>query len=446
MASRATLAAEKKKREAAANAPKVIDPSAMSWEDYRDALAKKKGKALSPTNIKVAKEEWTKAQAYKSTDSDSLEAQNARAQAAEKDAAVKAAREKALGSQGFQETPSGGTINSQPGTVEDFGTTLKGARAELKKMAPEMRLALAKRLTDAGYPAPLTNVYTDSLLSAYQSAISAAQSAYTANKEFGTLNSYLDDRITQQAAINAAGGGTGKATSYFDKTVFDDTMAANYISSEIKQFLNRDATQQEITSLTKQLKDAQKKNPDRISVDAKGNRTTIRGLDPQGFLDGLIKALPEYTAKQEGKAGTTVENAIATARANGIEPDQSQIDAWRNRVKAGEDINTIQHEIRGIAALGQPDSIKKMLASGTDLGTIYQPYKNAMQSILEIPASQIKLDDNALRMAIGPDKEMNLYEYQKALRQDPRWQYTENAKTDVANSVQKVLQDFGFMG
>jgi hypothetical protein len=56
------------------------------------------------------------------------------------------------------------------------------------------------------------------------------------------------------------------------------------------------------------------------------------------------------------------------------------------------------------------------------------------------------LNDPTLRMAIGPDKEMPLYEYQKALKQDVRWQYTNNAKEDVSNSVQKVLRDFGFHG
>ena len=49
-------------------------------------------------------------------------------------------------------------------------------------------------------------------------------------------------------------------------------------------------------------------------------------------------------------------------------------------------------------------------------------------------------------MAIAGDKPMNLYDYQNALRKDNRWQYTQNAKTDVANSVQQVLKDFGFVG
>jgi hypothetical protein len=69
-----------------------------------------------------------------------------------------------------------------------------------------------------------------------------------------------------------------------------------------------------------------------------------------------------------------------------------------------------------------------------------------MAAILEINADSINVNDPTLRMGIGADKEMPLYEYQRALKQDARWQYTDNAKEDVSNSVQRVLRDFGFMG
>jgi membrane protein required for beta-lactamase induction len=39
-----------------------------------------------------------------------------------------------------------------------------------------------------------------------------------------------------------------------------------------------------------------------------------------------------------------------------------------------------------------------------------------------------------------------LYDFQRALRKDARWQYTNNAREDVFQSVGKVLQDFGFQG
>ena len=111
-----------------------------------------------------------------------------------------------------------------------------------------------------------------------------------------------------------------------------------------------------------------------------------------------------------------------------------------------EDIKVINNEIRNIAGLGMPDNVKKLLSQGIDLDTIYSPYKNTMATVLEINPATIALSDPTLRGAIGPDKEMSLYEFQKTLRKDPRWQYTNNARENVFQSVNKVLQDFGFQG
>jgi hypothetical protein len=49
-------------------------------------------------------------------------------------------------------------------------------------------------------------------------------------------------------------------------------------------------------------------------------------------------------------------------------------------------------------------------------------------------------------MAIGPDKEMSLYDYQKAIRKDNRWKYSQEANDEVTNMVNQVKRDFGFMG
>jgi hypothetical protein len=86
------------------------------------------------------------------------------------------------------------------------------------------------------------------------------------------------------------------------------------------------------------------------------------------------------------------------------------------------------------------------MAGGTDLETIYAPYKRAMAASLGVNSETITLDDPTLRMAIGPDKEMSLYEYKKAIRQDKRWQYSEEANNEVTNMISQVKRDFGFMG
>ena len=84
------------------------------------------------------------------------------------------------------------------------------------------------------------------------------------------------------------------------------------------------------------------------------------------------------------------------------------------------------------------------LNQGYDLQDVYAPYKNTMAAELQLDANTINLNDPTLRSAITDKGDMNLYDYKKILRQDKRWQYTSNAKQEVADSALKVLQDFGF--
>jgi len=150
-----------------------------------------------------------------------------------------------------------------------------------------------------------------------------------------------------------------------------------------------------------------------------------------------------------GSVGADLTKLRATARANGFDLDttfKDQINNWMQRLAVGESVETFQNTIRSQAKLGLPDKVANLLDQGLDLANIYAPYKNLMAAVLEVAPDSISLNDGTLRSAIGPEKEMSLYDFQRVLRKDPRWQYTDNARTEASDSVLKVLRDFGFQG
>ena len=210
-------------------------------------------------------------------------------------------------------------------------------------------------------------------------------------------------------------------------------------TSSFKSQLQRDPTAAEVAKYTKILNNAEKKNPFKT---VKG--ITTGGLDKEQFLIGEIVKLPEFAKKKTDKLTLTSQSILGTAKSNGVTLNQNQIDSFAKRVQDGTDIKIIDKEIRSIAALGMPDKVVKLLDQGIDLDTVYSPYKNLMASILELNPESIDLRDPTLRSAIGPDKEIPIYDFEKNLRKDYRWQYTDNAKRDVSNVALKVLRDFGF--
>ena len=180
------------------------------------------------------------------------------------------------------------------------------------------------------------------------------------------------------------------------------------------------------------------------------------GINPTSAMGkSKINSVLKYgadaaTGKFKGTAATTIADLQKTATANGLDLNKNfgdKVAGWVSAINNGEEIDNIKQQIRDVAKLGQPDSVKKMIDNGIDLSTIYSPYKKTMASVLEIQdPNSIDLADPTLRMAITPNGEMNLYDYEKALRKDNRWQYTQNANAEVADATQRILRDFGFQG
>jgi hypothetical protein len=258
------------------------------------------------------------------------------------------------------------------------------------------------------------------------------------------------------SATGAAGGSGGTSIANY---IADATQAASIVTGVVQKVLKREPSAKEIKDLSAILVDAQKKNPYKTT-----NGIRTGGINEEQLLTDVINSGVYAADKKLGKLSTLgklatevktrkgeaqnidAEAIRATARANMLELSDVQVNNFLADLKAGQDIKTINSRIRNIAAMGMPDSIKQMVAEGTDLDTIYQPYKTRMAAILELNPQAININDATLRSAIGPDKEMPLYEFEKALRKDSRWQYTNNAKQEVSNVALRVLKDFGLQG
>jgi hypothetical protein len=294
---------------------------------------------------------------------------------------------------------------------------------------------------------------------------------------------YTDQEI---AAFEAAGEKTADKVAksgiytrtYNSSTIPDDTALVSKINQIFKQYYGRDANQSELVTWLPQLKNQYKspsgKSKTTIKETYKNGQLvnteylTADNADPTVWLDTNIKG-QLVSGKQaigtgnipEGPSGKFFTEFKNFAAKNGIMLSDSAATDYANKAVAGVvDADTIYSTLRESAASAFPKFADKIKA-GIDLKTLADPYIQSMSSILEIPYTSIDLFDPTVRNALsgGYSKvtatpgmggvsrgEYTLYDFEKDLRKDYRWQYTNNAKKEVADSTLRVLQDFGFQG
>jgi len=267
--------------------------------------------------------------------------------------------------------------------------------------------------------------------------------------------------LASPSVEGTSGTGTGTGSQYDPYgtlSVWDKTKTKSELTTLFNNLgIDRDPTAKEVNDIYAQLDKKQKEQKATVTkykmINGVRTAVTTPGFNQAEFVTDLVKGTKEYkdlvakkATQEESKNLVATQTLQSVADKNGITLSPEQLDTFAQRIKKGEDVSIVGNDIRKLASIGQPDNVKKLIESGVDLSTIYSPYKSLLAQTLEINPNSISLNDPTLRMAIGPEKEMSLYEYQRALRKDNRWQYTDQARGEAADVAKTVLKDFGFMG
>jgi len=249
----------------------------------------------------------------------------------------------------------------------------------------------------------------------------------------------------------------------------DDLALVDKINDVFKDFYKRDATQVEIATYLPSLRNKYKskdgttkttikytyKNGELLSTDY----FTADNLDPKMWLTEQIKtnllAGAQEVAKEgipEGPIGKNFLEVKNFAARNGIMLSDQAAGDYATQIVTGKlSQDTVLNSIRDSAASAFPQLADKIKA-GIDVKTLADPYIQSMSNILEIPYTSVDLFDPKIRGALAytlPDGKLatkSIYDFEKELRQDPRWEFTKNGKKAIADSTLRVLQDFGIQG
>jgi len=171
-----------------------------------------------------------------------------------------------------------------------------------------------------------------------------------------------------------------------------------------------------------------------------------KGLD-DAQID--LQALSKFKGTIGGDTLGKVQTLEEYADTFGMSYSKATLDSWSQGIFSGTNtLADIQEKIRRDSASAYPifaDDINK----GTSVDALASAYKSSMANILEIDADTISWNDPTFRRAlqyVGADGKPALkpiWQFEAELRQDPRWDLTDNARATADSLSLKVLRDMG---
>lgn len=94
-------------------------------------------------------------------------------------------------------------------------------------------------------------------------------------------------------------------------------------------------------------------------------------------------------------------------------------------------------------------AFEEELKAGMTMRDLAAPYIASYASLLEVPEGQVDLQDPLLKRALqgqddkGNPSYMPVWKFEEELKQDKRWQYTDNAWEEVGSQAYEVMRLFG---
>lgn len=177
------------------------------------------------------------------------------------------------------------------------------------------------------------------------------------------------------------------------------------------------------------------------------------GLDESG-LKNILGLYIDFTSKGtlKGAAGAYEHMIRQFSYAQGVSLDRQTIKNQAELIARGlATVEDFKNQVVNQAVSLYPGYAAQLQAGQTMLD-IASPYMEMVAEDLEIPSHRIKLTDPLIKRALnGVDDQgkpvgLDVTQFQKLIRNDPRWRNAQRTQDSVMSTGLKVLQDMGMIG
>jgi hypothetical protein len=273
------------------------------------------------------------------------------------------------------------------------------------------------------------------------------------------------DVVSGKAPYTGADAGAGTTTgarTYSGPvsrvTQLGDEDIRRMANDEAMNLIGRDVTDAEFKKIMTAVRRAEARNPS-VSGGKGASQTSMSGLSAETRAEIIREKTAGFIAKDValaeeatiyGEASKTMNDLRSWAQSNGVTLTDNSIRQYTQQVIKGDrTADDIKADLRRTYVAGSYPAWSDRINAGEDIADIAEPYRRTMANLLEVQDQDITLTDNTLRSALqgvgadGKPSVVPIYEFEKQVRKDPRWQYTNNAQADYSRAAYDVLNMFG---
>jgi len=150
-----------------------------------------------------------------------------------------------------------------------------------------------------------------------------------------------------------------------------------------------------------------------------------------------------------GDAGAYEDQLRQAMRDLGVFMPEDQLDKQIRQIISGQQtIQGVSAQLRAQSASMYP-AYSTQINSGMNLSDIAAPFISRAQQLLETGVGGVNIESPLIKSALqyapgGVPTAMPLGDFEKQVRQDPRWLSTDNAQDSIMSNAHRVLVDMGF--
>jgi len=262
---------------------------------------------------------------------------------------------------------------------------------------------------------------------------------------------------------NESGGRPENIKAWFDREVKTVAPLAGLTGDQIDAALE-DAQPDKAVDVARELDKVRldvRQVAERLSVDvsqidfeaivdeARRNKWDVQDIEDR--LRSDLQTQAESGANLMGAAGDAQTALMEWAQQNGLSIDPTTAAQYVMNIGLGnQTLDDAKRDLRETYLIGAYPAWADKIREGFDPWQISSPYRTAVANLLELDPNNITLDEPLVKQglqAIGADGQprvLPLYEFEKIVRDDPRWQKTDNAYQLYTRAGTNLLQMFGF--